>query len=174
MNTESDSSNESTSYRSVSGSPGHTASQDTEGEAVSNDGDLSWDYDTEAPSFQGGDPEAESSPVHAVYLADLGNPLANPTNPLADWPPRLLSSETDPHFLEAAELPSPRVQQLEEVFEEGGEEDSDGEVTTDTVTMPPKVLNATELYQKLEVEYRAWNRQVTKIKASGNKISSRK
>ena len=101
MNTESDSSNESTSYRSVSGSPGHAASQDAEGEAVSNDGDLSWDYDTEAPSFQGGDPEAESSPVHAVYL---DNPLVFPINPLADWPPRHLSSETDPHILEAAEL----------------------------------------------------------------------
>ena len=50
MKTESDSSNESTSYRSVSGSPEHAASQDTKAEAVSNNGDLSWDYDTE-PSF---------------------------------------------------------------------------------------------------------------------------
>ena len=82
MKTESDSSNESTSYRSVSGSPEHAASQDTKAEAIpNNDGNLSWDYDTEAPSFQGGDPEAESSPVHAVYLADPDNPLVIPTQP---------------------------------------------------------------------------------------------
>ena len=48
MNTESDDSYES--YCSVSGSPEHAASQDTKAEAVSNSGDLSWDYDTE-PSF---------------------------------------------------------------------------------------------------------------------------
>ena len=48
MNTESDDSYES--YCSVSGSPEHAASHDTKAEAVSNNGDLSWDYDTE-PSF---------------------------------------------------------------------------------------------------------------------------
>ena len=80
MNTESDDSYES--YCSVSGSPEHAASQDTKAEAIpNNDGNLSWDYDTEAPSFQGGDPEAESSPVHAVYLADPDNPLVIPTQP---------------------------------------------------------------------------------------------
>ena len=108
---------------------------------------LDWESDKERFSF-------ENPP------ADLQEQLGG----VHDWPPRLLSSETDYNFLEERLLPDPELDTvnedtLREVFEES--EDSEGE-------MPARAQpTEQESYDIVKRGLKTWESTVARIKRRG-------
>ena len=148
------------SFRSVD----HSSQHDS-GDADQVDTDtasLDWDRNHGELSFVDGDPTATSSPV-AAGGEQQNRPVLHP-QPFAAWPPRLLSSETDPHFLEDGVFPPPH-DRLVNVFEEEEEDNFEDTVNEDT-NMPGR-QTAADILAKLQAEQRAWDVEVTMIKQSG-------
>ena len=148
------------SFRSVD----HSSQHDS-GDADQVDTDtasLDWDRNHGELSFVDGDPTATSSPV-AAGGEQQHRPVL-PPQPFAAWPPRLLSSETDPHFLEDGVFPPPH-DRLVNVFEEEEEDNFEDTVNEDT-NMPGR-QTAADILAKLQAEQRAWDVEVAMIKQSG-------
>ena len=123
---------------------------------------YSWDHHREQLSF-------ESSPEEAVAPFHFDNTAG----PLAVWPPRHLSSETDFNFLEAEDIPNPRenLETLEEVLDEIFEEETVIEV--DPEEMPPKTKpTVEELFAKFKGSLRTWNTTVSRLRDKGANLKA--
>ena len=137
----------------------------------SNSGELSWDNQEEELSFY--QPVAQSSPEHPRVGPFVFS--ENREEHLAVWPPPHLSSETDPHFLEAGEI-KPDLSTLEEgdVEDDVFAYDSDiEEVTEDNTVMPPKAKPTfEECTEAFEGSYKVWQINVKRILDRGNPVSN--
>ena len=138
------------------------------------DGELSWDNQEEELSFY--QPVAQSSPE--LQQQPRVGPFVfseNREEHLAVWPPPHLSSETDPHFLEAGEI-KPDLSTLEEgdVEDDVFAYDSDiEEITEDNTVMPPKTKPTfEECSEAFEGSYKVWQINVKRILNRGTPVSN--
>ena len=135
--------------------------------------DLVWDHQEEELSFN--QPAAHSSPE--LQQQSRVGPFVfsqNRADHLAVWPPLHLSSETDPHFLEAGELKAelPPVEEgdvVDDVFAY----DSDIEEIIDNTIMPPKAKpSLEESYNAFAGMYKVWTITADRIIKRGTPISN--